>query len=169
MKRAGSRILGTNKDAEVVGRFLEKKFPSGFVSSKEFLEMARPKNSPVHDYFEWDDSIAGERFREHQAGRILSAIITIEEGVETREYVTPMVIESDENKDGHYIRLDIARDSEEIWEMVLERALQEAEQWAQRYQHLKELGPITKAIRKVTMTTGRSANAKEKRSSRKRA
>lgn len=35
------------------------------------MDAARPEASPLHDYFEWDDEAAGEKYRQLQAARIM--------------------------------------------------------------------------------------------------
>ena len=37
------------------------------LTAREIVEEARKKNSPLHDFFEWDDSIAAEKYRLAQA------------------------------------------------------------------------------------------------------
>ena len=39
----------------------------GEVKPQELVDTARPTSSPIHDAFEWDDSIAGEKYRLIQA------------------------------------------------------------------------------------------------------
>lgn len=38
------------------------------------VEASRPDDAPLHHRFEWDDSIAGERFREVQAAQIIRSV-----------------------------------------------------------------------------------------------
>lgn len=38
------------------------------------LDRARSKNSPLHNLFEWDDSVAGEKFRLHQAQKLITKV-----------------------------------------------------------------------------------------------
>lgn len=61
----------SNKDARVIGPVLER-LAGG--TRSEVLDAARPMLSPLHKYFEWNDSIAGELYRRDQAGRMLRAI-----------------------------------------------------------------------------------------------
>lgn len=35
---------------------------------------ARPKRHPLHDRFEWDDAIAGESWRRHQAHELITSV-----------------------------------------------------------------------------------------------
>jgi hypothetical protein len=38
------------------------------------VEASRPADAPLHHRFEWDDSIAGERYREVQAAQIIRSV-----------------------------------------------------------------------------------------------
>lgn len=44
------------------------------VPKEDFLKAARPKSHPLHDEFEWDDAIAGERFRLLQAVMLIRRV-----------------------------------------------------------------------------------------------
>jgi hypothetical protein len=50
----------------------------GRVTPKTLLERARPNTSPIHELFEWDDSVAAEKHRVEQARRLIASVtITI--------------------------------------------------------------------------------------------
>lgn len=46
----------------------------GRVTPKTLLERARPKTSPIHKLFEWDDSVAAEKHRVEQARRLIASV-----------------------------------------------------------------------------------------------
>ena len=61
--------------ADVVGKVLtEIEERDGSVTSKSFLEYSRPEESETHDMFEWDDSIAAEKYRLVQSGKIINQL-----------------------------------------------------------------------------------------------
>lgn len=45
----------------------------GMVNQGLLVDYARPTSSPLHDYFEWNDKIAGEKYRETQALQMIMA------------------------------------------------------------------------------------------------
>jgi len=49
----------------------------GKLTPIELLEDARKKESPYHDFFDWDNDSAAEKFRIHQARYLLSNIVEI--------------------------------------------------------------------------------------------
>ena len=61
--------------AETVGGVLKEIEESeGEVTSKSFLEFSRPEDSVTHSMFEWDDSVAAEKFRIYQSGKIINQL-----------------------------------------------------------------------------------------------
>jgi hypothetical protein len=75
----------------------------GQLSPKVVVDAARPHNSILHNYFEWDDDVAGELYREAQARKLIK-IIRIEVSVEARHIIVPkyQVAERGEDDDGSY-------------------------------------------------------------------
>lgn len=135
----------SKKDLVVLTRFLEEAFPDGTLTSRELLEKARPRNSPIHHLFEWNDSIAAEKYRLKQAGKLVSCLIVEVEGKSIREYCQPIYVGSTKR----YVKLDNAREDEDLWSQVLAHALNDAKRWNARYDRYKELKPISKAIVEV--------------------
>ena len=67
-------------DAQLVGEELEIIERKGELTNQNVLDYAkRHKDSELHKCFEWDDTIAGELFRKHQASHIISHIAYIVE------------------------------------------------------------------------------------------
>jgi len=58
-------------DANEVGKELEK---IKDLTPENVVDVARDENNVMHDMFEWDDSIAGEKYRKQQASHIISNI-----------------------------------------------------------------------------------------------
>lgn len=50
---------------------------AGLVSPQLVVSEARKPSSPLNKYFEWDDSLAAEKFREVQAGRLIRSVYVI--------------------------------------------------------------------------------------------
>src|SRR4051812_1463795 len=71
--RKGSRF--NNRDAAIIGPVIdslctEKKGPT----PAEVVDAARDDESPIHDYFEWDDVVAAEEHRRQQAREMVRSI-----------------------------------------------------------------------------------------------
>lgn len=135
--------------AKEISDFFEKNFPGGALTAHDVLELARPKTSPLHEYFEWDDSVAAERYRLRQAQKLITCLVVEFDGGEpVRKYVPPVFIdETDTHK--AYVEINTARANQDIWDQVTERAMNEAVRWRDRYNNLKAVEAIRRAITKT--------------------
>lgn len=69
-------------DADIVGQTLEElEKKNGVATSEDLLEVSRPKKSPTHDLFEWDDKKAAENYRLHTARCVINSITVIYEDI----------------------------------------------------------------------------------------
>lgn len=60
----------------------------GGLRTGAIVDAARPQDAPLHPAFEWDDRVAGERYREAQARRMVRSVVLVEQGQpETRVWV----------------------------------------------------------------------------------
>lgn len=64
---------GFNVDANTVGKTIEKiEAETGSVTKEKLLDASRDENSPTHALFEWNDEIAGEKYRLIQASQAIA-------------------------------------------------------------------------------------------------
>jgi hypothetical protein len=73
MARPNTRF--TDKDAQIIAPVLmalEQR--DGVIKPKAILDEARSRKSPIHHFFEWDDSKAAEKYRLHTAVTMARAI-----------------------------------------------------------------------------------------------
>lgn len=69
------KAAGFKANADKVGKELEKIEKTGELTNVNILEYARKnKKSELNKCFEWDNTIAGEKFRLFQANQILQSI-----------------------------------------------------------------------------------------------
>lgn len=74
--------------AQVYGEELERiRTDHGKITTKIIVEESRSSSNVLHDCFEWDDSVAGEKWREQQANDIIRNVmeVVVVEGKETRQ------------------------------------------------------------------------------------
>lgn len=64
----------TNEQAAIIGPVLEELGVEGNATAAQVVEAARSTNSPLHDFFEWDDSVAALKYREHQADGMIRSV-----------------------------------------------------------------------------------------------
>lgn len=91
-----ARSQGFGVSADVAGNELHRiATEHGHLSSELVVEEARPESAALHPAFEWDDSVAGERYRVHQASTLVRAVVVVppekSEAPEHRAYVLTTV------------------------------------------------------------------------------
>ncbi len=64
------------KNAELYG-ILEGIRGGGLLRPEDVVEYARPEDSPIHDRFEWDDSVAAEAHRLAQASALIRVVLYV--------------------------------------------------------------------------------------------
>ena len=76
--RNGAHIKGVTADQagdELARIYVEK----GELTAPLVVDESRPEEAPLHPAFEWDDAVAAERHREHQARNIIRSVKVITE------------------------------------------------------------------------------------------
>lgn len=101
----------SNKDAAVVGPILRDLTESaGRLDPKLIVTSARPKTSPLHRYFEWDERKAADQYRVWQARQLVKSIeIVVQEERIPAFYSVAM---TDNEQDREYMPLqDVLTDA----------------------------------------------------------
>lgn len=111
-------------------------------TAKQILDYARDENTELHKCFEWDDSIAAERWRLQQARLIVCNLVYQEP--EKHEPTRIRVMQSTENNTYKPVRLILQNKTE--YEQLLNRALAELHAFKERYKNLSELEEILALI-----------------------
>lgn len=118
----------TDKDAKVIGVFIKDKF-GGNVTPKEFLEAARPLNSPVHDYFDWNDSSAAEKYRLEQARNlIISVYVVADDNNPIREFLRVQI-----GQQKRYLEHEQVEQNQDLMDQVIAGAKEQLVRWQERY------------------------------------
>lgn len=124
----------------------------GRLAAADVVEAARPKRSPLHEFFTWDNSEAAEQWRLHQARMMLCFIVHVETDPATgRESSTRqfVVIERGQEDGRSYESvIEVMADAERR-ELLIERALADLEQWREKYKAIKTFAVVFDAIEKV--------------------
>lgn len=133
----GSRMKG---DADAIGQICKRLDDEGRLSAKELVNEGRDESSPLHDLFEWDDTIAAEKYREVQAGKIIRSITVVmkESPIPTRAYSS---ISSN-----HYTSTSAAMSRADTRAILLKNALAELRAFKSKYATLQELAKVFEAI-----------------------
>lgn len=110
------------------------------VKPEQILEKARDKNTELHKCFEWDDSIAAEKYRLHQARTVVCQLVFKE--IEEKEDTTPKrIFHRTENNGGYKSMSFIAKNPTE-YEKLLAMAKAELRAFKAKYHSLSEFEKI---------------------------
>lgn len=143
-----------DEDAERIGTFLEEKFGDAPRTAADVVAAARPKRSPIHDDFEWDDSIAANKHREDQARLMLRSIqVILVNGVErepTRAFHNVALVEDDGVRNA-YVPAVIVWERPELGAQVKAGAKRELALWARRYKDYTELSSLVEKVNQLLL------------------
>jgi len=129
---------------QVAGEFCENLEKTVGLTPQSLLDASRDESSPLHNEFEWDDGIAAENYRRHQARTIIgNLVITIDEAKDTSTRVFFKTTEQT------YDSLPVILKNEDKREVMLDRAYKELESFKAKYETLCELQPVFEAIDEV--------------------
>lgn len=142
MKEYSWNITGFYKqDANEVGKELEK---IENLTPENVVEVARDKKNVMHDMFEWDDSIAGEKYRKTQASKILAAIqvkiiVDNEPNKQVRAFVTT-------KKNSNFKPIEKVVKDVDQYALLLDKAYRELNYIKIKYENLKEIQELLENI-----------------------
>ena len=146
--RNGSGFSGKKK-AQIAGEIL------GSLRSRtplDILAAARPKTSPLHEFFTWSNDEAAGRYRIIEARNLARAISVTYVFTNAPEQKHERAFVSLARRHGvqeEYQTSIKVFSNPDLLKQLLDRALQEVDAWSARYDHLQELADVFKAIKRV--------------------
>lgn len=138
--KSGSRVKA---DAQMVGEICADLESRRMLTPANLVDEGRPDGSPLHGLFEWDDSVAAERYRETQAAYIIRSIEVVSSG---HEPVRAFVSISIGGTAREYMDVNAVVSSADTREMMLADALADLIAFKRKYKALKEFEPIFDVI-----------------------
>lgn len=147
--------------ASIAGPICQKLHDKNILTPKNLVEEARPEDSPLHPEFDWDDSIAAEKWREEQARQVIKNIILYQSDIQTEREVVLEEIR-DENivdsnnvlksndrafvstgeRNHRYVPIAVALTNEEWKANLLKAAKKDMQAFIMKYHRLAELKDI---------------------------
>ena len=136
---------------------LALKSESGVINPAGAVEWARKhKQSTLHANLEWDDSIAGERWRVSQVRQLIAIHIVDSDG--GRRFVSLSIDRKHDGSNGYRSLEDIVG-RPDLREIMLKDALADLERMQERYSKLSELQPVWDAADETRKRRSRKAAA----------
>ena len=141
--KSGARLVG---DPQMVGEQLARIEKRGALTPKAVVDASRRSNAPLHDYFEWRDDVAADKYREVQAKEIIRSVELVIEGSEPTRAFVSVTLEGGERS---YVNVEAALSVQQTRDEVLATALSELRAFERKYSTLAELAEVIEAIRRV--------------------
>lgn len=113
-------------------------------SPEQIVEAAREESTELHKCFTWDDTVAAESWRRHQA-RMLVAQLVVKTETADKEPVAVRVIASTATRNEYKPVVKLI-EAEQGYADLLARAINELKAFQQKYKAITELREIFAAI-----------------------
>ena len=144
--------------------------PEGKVRPNAVVDEARDPSSPLHDRFEWDDTLGGEQYRLIQARRLIRAAVTLLPSTNKpcRAYVSLTSDRSSPEEDeelgstGSYRLTADVLGSDQLQRLLLQDALDELKSLEVKYRQLQELAGVFAAYKAAAAKVKTKATRKKK-------
>jgi hypothetical protein len=121
----------------------------GELTPAAVVDYARPKSSPIHDRFTWNDKVAGEKFRILEAAMLIRSVrISFEQddGAKSAPMRAWVNIREKYDEPGTYMPIQRALSSTETSDLILTQAKREADSFRQKYASLAAARKVVEAI-----------------------
>jgi hypothetical protein len=129
---------------------LEQKY--GMLTAPDVIREAANENNPLHNWFDWNDNEASEKWRLHQARMLIATVrvkVMFEGSLKSyKKYLNVTVKDNGNSSRGYLSTVKIVNDTS-LRNQVLKKAIQEAEYWKRSYEEYTELTDIFKGIDKT--------------------
>ena len=134
----------------------------GLLKEEDIVVDAQPINSPLHGEFEWDNAIAGDKYRLMQATNLIhrvSVTIATPQGSETVRYFVSL--SSDRLSGGGFRSVvDVLSNAQQQQEL-LDTALAELQNFQNRYKTLTALSGVFQAIKTAVQKRTRTGQSQK--------
>ena len=131
--------------AQAVGELFEQLQNSeAGLTPSSVLNASRDEGSLLHSSFEWDDAVAGEKYRLNQARSIIQNVVVVEKTTDAdeREKVADRAFVITPGYKSAYVALDCALSNANWRCHLLKLAKEDMQIFAQKYRRLSELADV---------------------------
>lgn len=111
---------------------------------ENIVEYAKQENTELHKCFEWNDSVAGHKYRILQAGSIVRNLVVVKEETEEKTPIRFFYNTGDGSKEYKPVKMILRNEDE--YQALLKRAMEELHSFKKKYSNLSELEEILALI-----------------------
>ena len=134
-------------DAQTGGEELNRIYQEkGRLDAPDIVSESRPESAPLHPCFEWNDTVAAEKYREAQAQGIVRSIVVVHENQNNE----PVEVRAFLNVQETYRPIEVVVNNEEQMADLLKSALAELKAFEKKYATLSRLTPVFEAIKEIS-------------------
>lgn len=151
----GARFqAGAVLNANEVGQHLEllRTEAKGELTPEDVLKDAANPNSPLHGFFEWDDTEAARQHRLKQARGLIRCVVAIYTSDEKPAVRQRAYVHIAQGEASHYRESQHAMSQKKTRDQVLRRAWTELKAWRDRYRDLVQFAKLVEVIDEVAET-----------------
>lgn len=132
--------VDANDAAKEIMRIRDKR---GSIEPSDIVDESRDEKAVLHGCFEWDDDVAAEKYREHQASCIVKNITVVSEAKEAENVRAFVRVSSG------YQPMSVVLESRDMTQELLAIAMRELRAFQRKYATLEKLAPVFEAIEAV--------------------
>jgi len=110
----------------------------GFLTPQLVVQKASAEDSSMHNYFTWNDTEAGSKYRLWQARQLIKDVRVTIEGKKVNMFHHIKVSIDGQDKEA-YLNVEKILNDENLREQVLLSAIKEIQYWQKKYNDIKEL------------------------------
>lgn len=129
----------------------------GKLQPEDVVDDAKNPNSPLHSFFEWDDTAAAHEHRLKQARSLIRTVVAVykenpkSEPVRAYIHVRPSPATAAADDKPYYTEVTEALSVPSTRRSILLRAKADLESWQKRYKDLKELADIVRKVEALAL------------------
>lgn len=117
----------------------------GELTPRVLVEEALPATSPLHSRFEWDDAVAGPKYREVQAAQLIRSVHLIyskDERGREREVRAFLPVRAEDSLTASYVPTETALSNPFTMQLLLRQCKHEIEALRAKYGHLQDFADL---------------------------
>ena len=119
------------------------------MTPEKLVEVSKPKDAPLHQEFEWNNTIAAQKYREEQASCLIRHLIIVRVDIEEIKPYKDRAFVHTGNKEQGYVPLKDALNNETWRENLLKTAYRDMQTFVAKYHRLEELTEVIKDMNQI--------------------
>lgn len=137
-------------EASVAGKVMEELEKTVGLTTKSLVDASRPEDAPLHKEFEWNDTVAGEKYREIQAGKMITNLKVSIKQDETKTVRGFVALDYGVSKPASFENTETVLSVTEKRNRLLTLAIKELQAFRKKYIMLSELSELFEMIERLT-------------------